>query len=203
MYATSPGLRPLVLPDLFTRWIVGLFIAFSLMMAGMAVHAAPTAGTVIKNAASASYSDAFGTGYTVISNEVTTTVQQVASLTLVANGAQFANPSSQVNYPHTLTNTGNGSDTFSLTTSNSGPGFTMASVQIFADDGTGTLVVNDATPAYTSFVAASCFTPPAGMTCAVTQKPAVGAQGGVQWTLTGPLTPGKVVQVTFRAKVDQ
>jgi hypothetical protein len=41
-----------------------------------------------------------------------------------------------VYYPHTLTNTGNGTDTFNLTTSNTG-GFTMASVQIFADNGSG------------------------------------------------------------------
>ena len=67
---------------------------------------------------------------------VVTTVQQVASLTLTANGAQSTNSGSVVYYPHTLTNTGNGGDAFSLTTGNAG-GFSMASVQIYADNGSG------------------------------------------------------------------
>lgn len=138
MYATSPGLRPLVLPDLFTRWIVGLFIALSLMMAGMAAHAAPPpAGASISNQASATYSDATGNTVTVMSNVVQTTVQQVASLTLTANGTQNANPGGVVNYPHTLTNTGNGADTFNLTASNTAGLFSMTGVQIFADNGSG------------------------------------------------------------------
>lgn len=138
MYANPPSPRPLGLPHFFTHWIVGLFVAFALAMAGMAAHAAPPpAGTSISNQASATYSDASGQTRTVTSNVVQTTVQQIASLTLVANGAQNATPGSVVYYPHTLTNTGNGTDTFALTTSNAGPGFTMASVQIFADNGSG------------------------------------------------------------------
>lgn len=138
MYANPPSPRPLGLPHFFTHWIVGLFVAFALAMAGMAAHAAPPpAGTSISNQASATYSDASGITRTVTSNVVQTTVQQIASLTLAANGAQNATPGSVVYYPHTLTNTGNGTDTFNLTTSNSGPGFTMASVQIFADNGSG------------------------------------------------------------------
>ena len=137
MCTTSPGLRPLMLPDLFTRWIVGLLIAFSLMMAGMVAHAAPPpAGASISNQASATYSDATGNTVTVTSNVVQTTVQQIASLTLVANGAQNANPGGVVNYPHTLTNTGNGADTFNLITGNTG-GFSMTGVQIFLDNGSG------------------------------------------------------------------
>jgi trimeric autotransporter adhesin len=64
-------------------------------------------------------------------------VQQVASLTLVQNGAQNATPGSLVYYPHTLTNTGNGSDTFSLTATSGAVAFSMTSVQIFADNGSG------------------------------------------------------------------
>ncbi len=137
MYANPPSPRPLGLPHFFTHWIVGLFVAFALVMAGMAAHAAPPpAGTSISNQASATYSDASGVTRTVTSNVVQTTVQQIASLTLAANGAQNATPGSVVYYPHTLTNTGNGTDTFNLTTSNAGA-FTMASVQIFADNGSG------------------------------------------------------------------
>lgn len=138
MYATFQGLRPLVLPDLFTRWIVGLFVALSLMMTGTAAHAAPPpAGASISNQASATYLDASGTSQMVTSNIVNTVVQQIASLTLTANGAQNANPGGVVNYPHTLTNTGNGTDTFNLTAGNTAGAFSLTGVQIFADNGSG------------------------------------------------------------------
>jgi uncharacterized repeat protein (TIGR01451 family) len=137
MYANPARSQPFRLQNFFTHWIVGLFVAFALALAGMAAHAAPPpAGTSISNQASATYSDASGVTRTVSSNVVQTTVQQIASLTLVANGAQSATPGSVVYYPHTLTNTGNGSDSYNLTTSNTG-GFSMTSVQFFADNGAG------------------------------------------------------------------
>ena len=136
MCAATSSQKSSGLPDFFTHWIVSLFVVFALVMAGVAHAAAPPAGASISNQASATYSDASGTTRTVTSNVVQTTVQQVASLTLVANGAQNANPGGVVYYPHTLTNTGNGTDSFNLTTGNTG-GFTMASVQIFVDNGSG------------------------------------------------------------------
>ncbi|WP_332775542.1 beta strand repeat-containing protein [Polaromonas sp.] len=137
MYAILMSPAPLRPERLFTHWIVGLFAALVLALAGFAAHAAPPpSGTSISNQASATYSDASGVSRTVTSNVVQTTVQQVASLTLAANGAQNATPGSVVYYPHTLTNTGNGSDGFNLATGNAG-GFTMAGVQIFADNGSG------------------------------------------------------------------
>lgn len=137
MYANPSSPQPLGLQHFFTHWIVGLFVALALALAGLAAHAAPPpAGTSISNQASATYSDASGITRTVTSNVVQTTVQQIASLTLAANGAQNATPGSVVYYPHTLTNTGNGTDSFNLTSSNTGA-FSMASVQIFADNGSG------------------------------------------------------------------
>ncbi|MDW5444677.1 hypothetical protein [Polaromonas sp. SM01] len=137
MYANPPSPQPLRLSHFFTHWMVGLFVAFALLMAGMAAHAAPPpSGTSISNQASATYSDASGVTRTVSSNVVQTTVLQIASLTLAANGAQNATPGSVVYYPHSLTNTGNGSDSYNLTSSNAG-GFSMASVQFFADNGSG------------------------------------------------------------------
>jgi uncharacterized repeat protein (TIGR01451 family) len=137
MYAMPTHPQPSRLQSLFTHWIVGLFVAMALALAGLAAHAAPPpAGTSISNQASASYSDASGVTRTVTSNVVQTTVQQVASLTLVQNGAQNATPGSLVYYPHTLTNTGNGNDSFNLLTSNTGA-FSMTGVQIFADNGSG------------------------------------------------------------------
>jgi trimeric autotransporter adhesin len=136
MYATPTSPQSLRLPHFFTHWIVGLVAALLLVLISFAAHAAPPAGTSISNQASATYTDGSNVVRTVTSNVVQTTVLQVASLTLTANGAQNANPGSVTYYPHTLTNTGNGTDTFNLATTNAG-GFTMSNVQIFLDNGSG------------------------------------------------------------------
>jgi len=94
--------------------------------------AAPAAGTQIGNQASATYTDASQTPRSVTSNAVYTTVQQVAALTLAADGARRVAPGGQVSYPHTLTNTGNGSDSYTLASTQSG-GFAFASVRFYAD----------------------------------------------------------------------
>lgn len=130
---------PRQLPSWLTlaRFVAGLFVALVLALAGTRADAAPPpAGTSISNQASATYSDGSGVARTVTSNLVQTTVTQVYSLTLTANGAQNATPGSVVYYPHTLTNTGNGTDTFNLSAVNA-TGFVMGSIQIFADNGSG------------------------------------------------------------------
>ncbi|HEX3062774.1 MAG TPA: hypothetical protein VHP55_08880, partial [Usitatibacter sp.] len=76
--------------------------------------AAPAAGTVIGNQATATYNDAGGNPRTATSNLVQTTVTQVKSFTLAANGSRTAAPGQTVYYPHTITNTGNGIDTYTL-----------------------------------------------------------------------------------------
>ncbi|MBS0464821.1 MAG: DUF11 domain-containing protein [Proteobacteria bacterium] len=65
------------------------------------------------------------------------------------------------------------------------------------------LVVNDATPAFTQFVSATCpGSLPANLSaCAVTTQPGVGAQGPVVWTFTGTLAPGSQVTVSYRVTV--
>lgn len=84
-----------------------------------AAHAAaPAAGASISNIAVANYTDATGAPKTVNSNEVRTTVLQVASFTLVADRTALATPNSTVNLSHTLTNTGNGTDTFTIALAN-------------------------------------------------------------------------------------
>lgn len=82
--------------------------------------AAAPAGTPIGNQASATYTDANNTARTVTSNSVVTVVQQVASLTLSANNTKTGAIGGQMYYPHTITNTGNGADTFNLTVGQSG-----------------------------------------------------------------------------------
>jgi len=91
-------------------FVAGAFFALGTTNA----HAAPPAGTVIGNQATATYNDAGGTPRTATSNLVQTTVSQVKTFTLTANGARTAAPGQTVYYPHTITNTGNGSDTYAL-----------------------------------------------------------------------------------------
>ena len=66
------------------------------------------------------------------------------------------------------------------------------------------IVINDATPAYTTFLSAICVTPlPAAITaCAALPVPAVAGVGTIKWTLTGTLSPSATVQVRFSVKVD-
>lgn len=90
------------------------FIAGGAAFLPSAHAAAPSAGTNISNIASASYTDSNGSNKTVTSNVVSTTVLQVASFTLLADQTQTANANGQVSLSHTLTNTGNGTDTFNV-----------------------------------------------------------------------------------------
>ncbi|MDD2774570.1 MAG: hypothetical protein PHU06_01295 [Gallionella sp.] len=77
--------------------------------------AAPLAGSTIGNQAAATYTDASLIVRTATSNTVITTVTQVAGVLLVTPNNVVAAPGQPVSLPHTLTNTGNGTDTFALT----------------------------------------------------------------------------------------
>lgn len=113
---------------------MGALAALVASSALVAYAVAPTAGTRIGNQATATYDDGTGTSRTVTSNLVETIVQQVASLTLTNDGAKTSAPGTQVVYPHTLTNTGNGNDTFTLTLSQSaGDNFDLSGLAIYAD----------------------------------------------------------------------
>lgn len=69
----------------------------------------------------------------------------------------------------------------------------------------GTLVINDTTAAFTTFVSAACpGALPAGISaCSVANQPAVGAPGALRWTFTGSLAPGAQLTVTYRVMLDQ
>ena len=97
--------------------------------------AAPPAGTSIGNQASATYTDSSNTERTATSNVAITIVQQVGSFTLTADGSRYAAPGGQVVFPHTLINTGNGNDTFTLSAANasSGDDIDLTSVALYAD----------------------------------------------------------------------
>jgi uncharacterized repeat protein (TIGR01451 family) len=71
-------------------------------------------------------------------------------------------------------------------------------------DALSTIKINDAAPAFTTFVSAACVLPlPAGITsCMVTTSPSVGATGQIEWTLGGSLYSGATGQVVFAIKVN-
>ncbi|HNI63458.1 MAG TPA: hypothetical protein PLF28_08380, partial [Agitococcus sp.] len=105
-----------------------------------AFAAAPAANSLIGNTATATYTDASSVNRTATSNTVQTIVQQVRAFDLVANETRYVAPGGQVAFPHTLTNTGNGSDTISLSAANNGAGddFDLTGLVIYADaDGNG------------------------------------------------------------------
>jgi trimeric autotransporter adhesin len=127
---------------------LGTVLAAALTAAPSPALAAPAAGTTIGNQASATYTDASNTARTVTSNVVTAIVQQVASLTLTANNSRTVAVGSQVAYAVTLTNTGNGVDTFALTSTQSGA-FSFTSVVFYAD-ANGDGIPDNTTPITTS-----------------------------------------------------
>ncbi|MBS0457577.1 MAG: DUF11 domain-containing protein [Proteobacteria bacterium] len=134
----TPGIsRAAAGQTVFRRIATVLTLLLMLCLSGIAAAVPPPAGTSIGNQASATYTDASGINRAVTSNPVQTIVQQVASLTLTSTQSQTATPGSVVYYPHTVTNTGNGSDTFNLAAANTGGPFNMTNIQIFADNGSG------------------------------------------------------------------
>ena len=101
---------------------------------GGLAFAAPPAGTTIGNQAAATYTDASAVSRSATSNTVNTIVQQVAALTLTAPQIKPATPGSPITFPHTITNTGNGTDTFTLAAANNaGDNFDLNGLVVYAD----------------------------------------------------------------------
>ncbi len=127
------------------RRLLSMAIGVNLFAATLA-SAAPPAGTVIGNQAAATYTDASAVPRTATSNTVTTVVQQVGAFTLTAAQTKTAAPGAPITFAHTVTNTGNGNDSFTLTTvNNTGDNFDLTGLSVFADatcDG----IADNATP---------------------------------------------------------
>lgn len=63
------------------------------------------------------------------------------------------------------------------------------------------IVISDATPSFTTFVAASNGPLPQSLTALTVTAPTTGASGPVQWTFTGTLAPGSSGTVSFQVRL--
>ena len=122
-----------------SHWTLACRIAAAFLFGWLGLATAPAhaatapAGTVIGNQATATYQDTAGTTRNASSNLVQSTVSQVKSYTLTANGAKTGAPGQTVYYPHTITNTGNGTDTYALNNATAGGGFTQTGLVYYID----------------------------------------------------------------------
>lgn len=99
----------------------GAFCAFVLLGTTSAFASGTPAGTEIKNVAKMTYKDFAGTSYdTLFTDTARVTVEQVAGVTVTPVGSlKYSSDSLYVFFPHTVTNTGNGTDTYTLAAADS------------------------------------------------------------------------------------
>ncbi|AWB59357.1 DUF11 domain-containing protein [Colwellia sp. Arc7-D] len=106
----------------------------SLCMSTTAMAAAPAAGAVVGNQATATYTDGTNETRTATSNLVETIVKQVAGVDIEADTSKLVAVGGTVYFPHTITNTGNGNDIYDLTDLDANTGtITFNSLEVYAD----------------------------------------------------------------------
>ena len=103
----------------FQKGLLSARVSASVMGLGLVLAAGQTlaltpAGTDINNRATVTYEDANGNSYSAQSNESTVTVAEVYAATLENDGSKSGAPGETVYFTHTLTNTGNAADSFSV-----------------------------------------------------------------------------------------
>ena len=120
------------------RWIIALTAMTLGFSAERLFAAAPPAGAVIGNQATGTFTDAFGQTREVTSNLTETLVAQVGGVAIAASQSVQTAPGGTAYLPHSVANTGNGDDTFTLTINEPGGDYAFSSVVIYADaDGDG------------------------------------------------------------------
>src|SRR5262245_12743887 len=187
------------------------FVALLTLVPGTTQSAAPPAGTSIGNQASATYTDNSNTPRTATSNVAITIVQQVSSFTLTTDGqARYGAPGGQVFFPHTLRNTGNGTDTFDLSAANasSGDDFNLNSLALYTDangdglpDNTTAIVSSGALAAGASFQFVAVGVVPGSETAPHTAILRVIANGTATASPAAAQTNSDTVTVTANAVV--
>jgi trimeric autotransporter adhesin len=162
--------------------VLGIAGAASMLLASSLALAAPLAGTPIGNQAAATYTPLGSTtALTSTSNTVTTTIQQVAAFTLTSTQTKTGAPGAPVTFSHTITNTGNGSDTFTIGAVNTS-GLVLAPLVVYPDAGCDG-IADSATPITTVGPLA-----PNASYCVV-----------IQGTVPGSATSGQTSVITLNA----
>ena len=105
----------------------------ALFGASGAFAVAPAANTLIGNQAVAAYLDSTGTSQLASSNLVQIQVQQVGSFSMTAGVTKSSAGGNTVYVSHTLTNTGNGPDQFTLNVADSTGAYDFTQIAIFLD----------------------------------------------------------------------
>lgn len=94
----------------------------------------PPASSSIGNQATATYIDNGSNNQSVTSNTVVTTVQQVAGVTITAGVTKQVSIGGQVTFSHIITNTGNGTDQFTITAVDANNGaYNFNNIRIYPD----------------------------------------------------------------------
>lgn len=107
-----------------------LLFALLLSLRGLALT---DSGTTILNQASATFIDLDGVERAVTSNQVQTVIRQVGGIDLVSSQSKPSVPNGRVLFPHVLTNTGNGPDTYEICIGNTAGSFSFSSIAIYED----------------------------------------------------------------------
>jgi len=112
--------------------LLGLFLFALWLLSPLQARALTPAGTVIGNVATATYYDEDNNKYTTTSNLVQTTVQEVCGVDVAGGGNKEGVPGQTVYIPFTVTNKGNGENTFNLSVVNDDN--TAYTKQIYLDE---------------------------------------------------------------------
>ncbi|MEB0138204.1 MULTISPECIES: hypothetical protein [unclassified Undibacterium] len=159
-----------------------------------AMAAPPPANTPIGNQATAAYVDASGAFQLASSNLVQTLVQQVGSFKLEIDNVKSAASSGTVYAAHTLTNTGNGGDSFTLNVTGKAGAYSFTKVEVYNDvDGNG--MPDTTTPLCTATATG---------VCTITPQTVAGNGGTfkfvVAYTVPGTAADGAVNTAVVRAE---
>jgi uncharacterized repeat protein (TIGR01451 family) len=173
----------------FNKRKLSQICAGAVLAGGLAVSIAPAvaataAGTLIKNLATVTYEDSAGNKYSAQSNEAVITVKQVYKAELSSDSIKTATAGQMTYIQHTLTNNGNGSDTYTLTAANdTGDDLTSNSVKVYRDvNGNG--LVDAGEPEVTSVTLAAGASAELVIAVAVPSSATTGQELGVILTAT-------------------
>lgn len=165
--------------------------ASALLAGGLVVSIAPAvaataAGTLIKNLATVTYEDSAGNKYSAQSNEAVITVKQVYKAELSSDSTKTAAAGQMVYIQHTLTNNGNGADTYTLTATNDSTivdDLTSGSVKVYRDlNGNG--LVDSGEPEVTDVTLAAGASAELVIAVAIPSSATTGQELGVILTAT-------------------